>query len=122
VGVLDWELSTLGDPLSDLAHLAMFWTLAPDQLGGIGGLPLRDLGLPTAADFLDRYRRAGGCEAPLTPFHRAFAFYRMSVIFEGITARARAGQAASPDALKVGALAPVCARIAADILSTDEQM
>lgn len=122
VGVLDWELSTLGDPLSDLAHLAMFWTLGPDQLGGIAGLPLEALGLPTAQAFLDAYRRAGGSEAPLTPFHRAFAFYRMSVIFEGITARARAGQAASADALQVGALAPACARIATDILSTDQQL
>ena len=121
-GVLDWELSTLGDPLSDLAHLAMFWSFGPDQLGGIAGLPLQDLGLPTMQAFLDDYRRAGGCAADLTPFHRAFAFYRMSVIFEGITARARAGQAASSDALQIGALAPFCAQKAMDILSTDQLM
>jgi aminoglycoside phosphotransferase (APT) family kinase protein len=121
-GVLDWELSTLGDPLADLAHLMMFWSLTPDQLGGLNGLPLADLGLPEAQAFLDRYRAAGGTTAELTPFHRAFAFYRMSVIFEGITARALAGQAAHADAMKVGALAPACARIAADILSSDRKV
>lgn len=122
VGVLDWELSTLGDPLSDLAHALMFWSLDPDQLGGIAGLPLADLGLPSPQAFLETYRAAGGVDFELTPFHRAFAFYRMSVIFEGITARARAGQAASADALQVGALAPVCARLASGILSSDDRM
>lgn len=121
-GVLDWELSTLGDPLSDLAHFVMFWSLAPDELGGLAGLPLDDLGLPTPRAFVDQYREAGGTEAQLTPFHRAFAFYRMSVIFEGITARAKAGQAAHSDAVAVGALAPVCARRAAEILSKDERL
>jgi len=119
VGVLDWELSTLGDPMADLAHWMMFYRLAPDQLGGVAGLDLAALGIPGPAEFLDGYRAEGGSQSVFTPFHRAFAFYRMAVIFEGITARAKAGQAASADALKVGALAPVCAQLAAEILSKD---
>lgn len=121
-GVLDWELSTLGDPLSDLSHFLIFWDLQPDQLGGLAGLDLAALGIPSPSDFLDQYRKAGGVEAALTPFHRAFAFYRMSVIFEGITARALAGQAAHADAFKVGALAPVCAQLATDVLSRDTSL
>jgi aminoglycoside phosphotransferase (APT) family kinase protein len=119
VGVLDWELSTLGDPLADLAHWTMFWELGPDQLGGLASLNLIELGIPSRSEFLDIYRRAGGCDAPLTPFHKAFALYRMSVIFEGITARAHAGQAASNDALAVGALAPIFAEFAEKILTSD---
>lgn len=119
IGVLDWELSTLGDPLSDLAHWSMFAVLRPEQLGGVAGLNLQELGIPGSRQFLDIYRAAGGVEAELTPFHRAFALYRMSVIFEGIKSRAQAGQAASAHAAEVGTLAPVCARLANDVLSGD---
>ena len=121
VGVLDWELSTLGDPLADLAHWSMFTVLGPEQLGGVAGLDLGALGIPGSRQFLDIYRAAGGVEAELTPFHRAFALYRMSVIFEGIKSRAETGQAASADAAEIGALAPVCARLADEILSGDAQ-
>ncbi len=118
-GVLDWELSTLGDPMADLAHWLMFYEFAPSQLGGIAGLDLAGLGIPSPARFLDLYRAAGGEETECLPFHRAFAFYRMAIIFEGIAARARTGQAASSDATEVGALAPVCTGLAERIISRD---
>ena len=118
-GVLDWELSTLGDPLSDLAHWGMFYQLRPNQIGGLAGLDLAKLGLPDAAAFLEAYHQAGGCDAPLRPFHRAFALFRLAVICEGITARAEAGQATSANARSVGALAPDFARLAEAQLSTD---
>jgi len=120
VGVLDWELSTLGDPLSDLAHWLMFHAFRPDQMGGLAGLDLAGSGLPSDTELLDHYHAAGGCTARLTPFHRAFALFRMSVILEGITARARSGQAANHDALDIGALAPDFARLAAQVLETDK--
>lgn len=119
VGVLDWELSTLGDPLADLAHAMMFWRLQPDQLGGLAGLDLGRLHIPDEREYMDIYREARGEDCVLLPFHRAFAFYRMAVIFEGITARAKAGQAAHEDALKIGALAPACRDIAIELLSGD---
>jgi len=118
-GVLDWELSTLGDPLADLAHWGMFYDLRPNQMGGLAGLDLAQLGLPDGATFIDAYRAAGGCGAALRPFHRAFALFRMAVICEGITARATAGQSTSADAQAVGALAPDFARLAEARLSTD---
>lgn len=119
VGVLDWELSTLGDPLSDLSHWLMFYDLTPDQMGGLAGLDLADLGIPSAAAFLDHYRASGGCAAPLTTFHRAFAMFRMAVILEGITSRVQSGQAAHDDAQAVGALAPQFACLAETLLSSD---
>lgn len=119
IGVLDWELSTLGDPLADLAHWAMFYDLTPAQMGGLAGLDLDALGLPDRAAFLDAYAAAGGCSAPLTAWHRAFAMFRMAVILQGITARAAAGQATSADARAVGALAPDFAQLAAEVLSSD---
>lgn len=119
VGVLDWELSTLGDPLADLAHWAMFYELTPAQMGGLAGLDMAGLGLPDRDAFLEAYVAAGGCSAPLTPWHRAFAMFRMAVILEGITARAAAGQATNADARAVGALAPDFARLAEGLLSLD---
>ncbi|MCO0614543.1 phosphotransferase family protein [Lutimaribacter sp. EGI FJ00015] len=118
-GVLDWELSTLGDPLADLAHWGMFYDLRPNQMGGLAGLDLSRLGLPDNGAFLETYRAAGGCDAPLRPFHRAFALFRMAIICEGIAARAATGQATSADARAVGALAPDFARLAEARLSTD---
>lgn len=122
VGVLDWELSTLGDPLADLAHWAMFYDLTPAQMGGLAGLDMAALGLPDRAAFLEAYVAAGGCAAPLTNWHRAFAMFRMSVILEGITARAAAGQATSADARAVGALAPDFAALAEGLLASDRHL
>ncbi|KPP81874.1 MAG: macrolide phosphotransferase [Rhodobacteraceae bacterium HLUCCO07] len=121
-GVLDWELSTLGDPLADLAHWSMFYDLRPDQMGGLSGLDLKALGLPDREEFLDTYRAAGGCPAALGVFHRAFAMFRMAVILEGIIARAEAGHAAGADACAVGALAPEFADLAEMLLSTDKPL
>ena len=119
VGVLDWELSTLGDPLADLAHWAMFYDLTPAQMGGLAGLDKTALGLPDRTAFLDTYVAAGGCATPLTPWHRAFAMFRMAVILEGITVRALAGQATSANARAVGALAPDFAGLAEGLLASD---
>jgi len=119
VGVLDWELSTLGHPLADLAHLGTFWDFEPDQLGGIAGLDLAALGLPTRDAFTEEYVAAGGCDAPLSTFHRAFALFRFAIIFEGIAARHQSGNAAGEDAEAVGGLAASCAAKAIDALSRD---
>jgi aminoglycoside phosphotransferase (APT) family kinase protein len=119
LGVLDWELSTLGDPLADLAHWAMFYDLTPAQMGGLAGLDKTALGLPDRTAFLHTYVEAGGCAAPLTPWHRAFAMFRMAVILEGITVRALAGQATSANARAVGALAPDFAGLAEGLLASD---
>lgn len=119
VGVLDWELSTLGDPMADLAHWMMFYHLKPEQMGGLAGLDLAQLGIPGPGAFVDLYRENGGARGDFLPFHQAFALYRMAIIFEGILARAKSGQATNDDAMEVGLLAPVCAQLAADIISKD---
>ena len=110
VAVLDWELSTLGPPLSDLAHSCIAWHSAPDQYGGLLGLDLPALGIPDQADFEADYAaaldRSGVTPTPrLGPFPMTFALFRWSMIFEGIAARARAGSAAAADAGSVGDLA-----------------
>ncbi|MGU3495427.1 phosphotransferase family protein [Xanthobacteraceae bacterium A53D] len=116
VALLDWELSTLGHPLADLAHSAMAWHSLPDEYGGIRGLPLETLGIPDLDAYLAVYDGEARHGQKLAPFHMAFALFRWSMIFEGIAARAKAGTASSSDAGATGHLAAVFAQRAVDVI------
>jgi aminoglycoside phosphotransferase (APT) family kinase protein len=116
IAVLDWELSTLGHPLADLAHSCIAWESAPEEFGGMAGLDLSVLGIPTRAAYEASYYHAVSNGARLDAFHMAFAFFRWSVIFEGIAARAKAGNAAADNAAVVGPLSQVFARRAAKFI------
>jgi aminoglycoside phosphotransferase (APT) family kinase protein len=121
IAVLDWELSTLGQPLADLAFSALPWVTYPQEYGGMRGLDLVALGIPRREDYIETYfrsRKTPESEA-LAPFHTAFALFRMAVIFEGIAARARAGSAAAANAAEVGELSAVFARRGVECLSGD---
>jgi aminoglycoside phosphotransferase (APT) family kinase protein len=115
IAILDWELSTLGHPLADLAHSCIAWHARPDDYGGILGLDLAALGAPEEREYVDAYMRAAGSVAPLRPFHLAFALFRFAVIFEGVASRALNGNASSADARKVGALSAIFARRAVEV-------
>jgi len=109
VGVLDWELATLGHPLADLGFCCIPWVTSPDEFGGILGLDLAQAGIPPEADFVQQYYRFAAPTPPLRPFHVAFALFRFAVIFVGIADRSRAGNAADAEATR---LAPLAARFA----------
>ena len=113
VAVLDWELSTLGHPLADLAHCSMAWVSRPEEYGGIEGLDLDALGIPDRASFVADYAAEARHGRALSDFHMAFALFRWAVIFEGIAARAKAGTAAAEGAADTGRLAEAFARRAA---------
>lgn len=113
VAILDWELSTLGHPLADLAHCAMAWVSKPEEYGGIEGLDLAGLGIPSLPAFEAAYDAKARHGQTLTPFHMAFALFRWSLIFEGIAARAKAGTAASADAAATEGLSAAFAARAA---------
>lgn len=98
VGVLDWELSTLGHPLADVAFNCLAWRTLPEEYGGIRGLNLAALGIPDETEYLSWYYSMTGCETRAEPFHYVFALFRLAVIFEGIAARARSGLAVSASA------------------------
>ena len=109
IGILDWELSTLGHPLADLGYCAMPWHTSPDEYGGILGLDHTALGIPSEAGFLAHYYAHAVPTAPLTRFHLVFALFRFAVIFVGIADRVRAGSAAAANAAE---LAPLARRFA----------
>jgi aminoglycoside phosphotransferase (APT) family kinase protein len=110
VGILDWELATLGDPLADLGFCCMTWHSSPDEYSGILGLDIAELGIPTRDAFVARYEGLPAPSGRLQPFHVVFALFRFSVIFVGIADRARAGTAADANAARTGRLAVNFAR------------
>ena len=116
IALLDWELSTLGHPLADLAYNCVAYHAAVEDYGGLLGLDLAALGIPVEADYVARYCRRTGRADGITPFHLAFSMFRFAVIFEGIAARERAGIAASADAGQVGKLSIVYARRACALI------
>jgi len=116
VALLDWELSTLGHPLADVAHNAMAWLSLPDEYGGLLRRDLETLGIPDLEHYEADYAAAARHGAQVTNFHMAFALFRWAVIFEGIAARAKAGNASSENAAETGRLAAAFARRAADLV------
>ncbi|MDM0086495.1 MULTISPECIES: phosphotransferase family protein [unclassified Variovorax] len=116
IAVLDWELSTLGHPLADVAYSCMAWHTGADEFEGIRDVDLAAEGIPTQAEYAAHYRQAGGHAEPVTNFHLAFSLFRFAVILEGIAARARSGIAAASDAQQVGAQAAGFARRAAALI------
>ena len=116
IAVLDWELSTLGHPLADVAFNAMAWRTLPSEYGGILGLDHAALGIPEESAYLAHYYATAGRDDRALPFHFAFALFRFAVIFEGIAARAAAGNAAAENAAKSGRLGPAFARRAVEII------
>jgi aminoglycoside phosphotransferase (APT) family kinase protein len=116
IGVLDWELSTLGHPLVDVAFNCLAWRALPEECGGIRGLDLMALGIPAEDEYLDWYYVATGRTTRVQPFHYVFALFRLAVIFEGIAARAHSGAAADANARSVGRLGRAFATRALEII------
>jgi aminoglycoside phosphotransferase (APT) family kinase protein len=100
VAVLDWELSTLGHPLGDLAYNCLAWHFDP-ELDGLAGEDLARLGIPSEETYVAEYcRRTGRTGIPHWEFYIAFAAFRFAAIWQGIIGRVLAGTANDPNALR----------------------
>jgi len=103
IGVLDWELSTLGHPLADLSYQCMAWRIPPSLWRGIGGLDLAALGIPQEAEYIAWYGDATGRDAAGDwDYYLAYNLFRMAAILHGIAQRAADGSAAAKDAVETG--------------------
>lgn len=89
-GVLDWELCTLGDPLADVGYLMNNWIDPGEPTAGSSG-PTGVGGFPDRAAMLDRYAAATGRDVSRVPYYRAFSYWRLAAIVEGVLARYLAG-------------------------------
>src|SRR4051794_37457194 len=108
LAVLDWELSTLGDPLADFAYHCMSWHIPPGQFRGIAGLDLVSLGIPSEAEYTRRYfqrTKKGPIDPSAWDYYMAYNLFRIAAILQGIAKRVVDGTAASAHALDAGARA-----------------
>ena len=112
LGVLDWELSTLGHPLADFSYHCMSWHIPATLWRGIGGLDLAALGIPSESDYIKMYANKTGLSAQEHwDFYMAYNLFRMAAILDGIARRALDGNAASADAVETGKKARPLAEI-----------
>ncbi|MDH3733216.1 MAG: phosphotransferase [Gemmatimonadota bacterium] len=111
LAILDWELSTLGHPLADVAFNCMTYHLPEGPLWkGLGEIDCEVLGIPSEEDYVAAYcRRTGRDGIPDWEFFMAFGLFRLASICQGVYARALQGNASSENALEVGEKAPMLA-------------
>jgi aminoglycoside phosphotransferase (APT) family kinase protein len=103
VAVLDWELSTLGHPLADFSYHCMSWHIPPGGFRGIAGLDHAALGIPSEAQYIQRYcQRTGRSTIEHWNFYLAYNLFRIAAILQGVYKRATEGIASSDDALQTG--------------------
>lgn len=132
IAVLDWELSTLGHPYSDLANLVQPWYIPssryfghqPSPLVGFRDLPLNQMPVPITTDeLLKQYCELTRQEYPLINWDCAvsFAFFRLAVIAQGIAARSAKGQASSARADEYGSQFQVIAQYAIETIELYEK-
>ena len=116
VGLLDWELSTIGDPLADFAYHAMIWRVGADLFRGFADLDRPALRIPEECDYVRDYCvRTGRANIPHWHFYLAFGLFRVAAILQGVWRRSQDGQASSADAEEVGAKARPLAEIGWEI-------
>jgi aminoglycoside phosphotransferase (APT) family kinase protein len=100
IAVLDWELSTLGDPLADFSYHLMTWHMPHSESAAgtatLAGHDLSALGIPSMNDYVDAYvARTGLDPRPHLPVYLAYNFFRIAAILQGIIGRVRDGTATS---------------------------
>jgi aminoglycoside phosphotransferase (APT) family kinase protein len=105
IAVLDWELSTIGDPLADFTFHLMAWQM-PQGIGTSGtlsllGFDLKALGIPAAEEYVAAYCKRTNREAAINlDYYAAYNFFRLAAILQGIVGRVRDGTAASAEAAR----------------------
>jgi aminoglycoside phosphotransferase (APT) family kinase protein len=116
VAIVDWELSTLGHPVSDLAYACMGYHLNIPGRGGLAGVDLATLGIPTESELVDAYCKATGRSSiDDWPYFMAFGIFRLAAIAQGVYKRSLQGNASSDDAGSYGAAVTMLAELACAI-------
>ncbi|KQR51683.1 phosphotransferase family protein [Brevundimonas sp. Leaf168] len=101
--VLDWELSTLGDPMADFSYLLIAWAIPASLRNGLAGADLEALGIPSVEETVERYAAATGMRPANLDWLYAYNLFRLAAICQGIAGRVRDGTAASAHARTMAA-------------------
>ena len=116
VAVIDWELSTLGHPVSDLAYACMGYHLNLPGRGGLAGVDVAALGIPTEQEMVDAYCTLTGRSAIADwPYFMAFGIFRLAAIAQGVFKRSLQGNASSDNASSYGAAVTMLAELGCGI-------
>jgi len=107
--VLDWELSTLGDPMADFSYLLIAWVIPATARNGLAGADIAALGIPSVEQMVERYAGLTGARPANLDWLFAYNLFRLAAICQGIAGRVRDGTAASAHAKTMAAQAPVLA-------------
>jgi len=111
--VLDWELSTLGDPAADFVYHLMMYRMPAGMFTGLGGLDFAALGIPTEEEYVAAYcRRTGRSSLPHIDYLVVFVMFRIAAILHGIRGRLARGSASSAHAEATAALTEPLADLA----------
>ncbi len=118
LALIDWELSTLGHPLADLAYYCMTMRLPGiSDMKGLGNKNRKELNIPSEAHFVEQYcARTGQDRIDDWPFYLAFSYFRLAAIVQGVMKRALDGNASSQKALEVGKMARPLAEMGMAVL------
>lgn len=101
--VLDWELSTLGDPMADFSYLLIGWAIPATLRNGLAGADLEALGIPSVEQTVERYAAKTGLKPANLDWLYAYNLFRLAAICQGIAGRVRDGTAASAHAKTMAA-------------------
>lgn len=113
VAVLDWELSTIGNPITDFAYHMLSWYFAPELFRGLAGADLRALGIPDENAYLQRYLASTGLQPPDDwEFYIILSMFRIASILQGIAKRSVEGSATDAQAAEIGAKAVPISQLA----------
>ncbi|NKQ54049.1 phosphotransferase family protein [Amycolatopsis sp. K13G38] len=105
-GVLDWEMATLGDPLTDLASTVIWWDGMNGLDNPVAAAPGEVPGFPSGRFLIEAYARRGERDLTTLPWYLGFAFYKMAAIFEGIHYRTQQGLTVGDGFDRLGAMVP----------------
>jgi aminoglycoside phosphotransferase (APT) family kinase protein len=87
VAVLDWEMATLGDPLTDVGLFLVYWARDDEQLQGVGAAIDTTAGFYTRREIIERYAKQSGRDVSNLDFYEILASYKLAIILAGIHAR-----------------------------------
>jgi aminoglycoside phosphotransferase (APT) family kinase protein len=119
LAVIDWELSTIGHPFSDLAYQCMQWRFPNDEaIRGLASVDRKALGIPTEEEYVAKYcERVGIPGIASWRYCLAFSFFRFAAIVQGVKKRGLDGTASNPErALKHGERVPLMARMGVEVI------
>ena len=119
LAIIDWELSTIGHPFSDLAYQCMQWRFPNHEtMRGLASVDRKALGIPTEEEYVAKYCVRVGIPSILSwKYCLAFSFFRLAAIVQGVKKRGLDGTASNPQkALKSGERVPLMARMGVEVI------